>query len=134
MQLGGKGDRKSSKHGTCAASAVIVITTAGEGVQSLHKAITDIAVHGVFYTRPPKWEELSVGKHLEDTNPHEIDCLFLGHCRMERAWVHFDFAVDASDVHDVKMGAIRAYESVFSGDQAALLDKYNVEEPRSQSR
>jgi LmbE family N-acetylglucosaminyl deacetylase len=54
----------------------IVFTTAGAGVHPAHKAITNIVVHGVFYARLPKREETSVGKHLEDTDPHEIDCFF----------------------------------------------------------
>jgi LmbE family N-acetylglucosaminyl deacetylase len=90
--------------------------------------MTDIVVHGVFYARLPKWDELTVGEHLKGTDPHEIDRLFFGHCRMESAWDRFDFAVDVSDVYDVKMRAIRAYESVFSADQATLLDKYNAED------
>jgi len=105
-----------------------VFTTAGAGVHPDHKAITDIVMHGVFYARLPKWDELSVGEHLKDTDPHEIARLFFGHCRMEPAWDRFDFAVDVSDVYDAKMAAIRAYESVFSGDQATLLDKYNAED------
>ena len=67
--------------------------------------------HGVFYARLPKWNELAVGEHLKDTCPHEIDRFFFGHCRIEPAWDRFDFAVDVSDVYDVKMAAIRVYES-----------------------
>ena len=106
----------------------MVITTAGEGVHPDHKAVTDIVINGVFYARLPKWDELAVGDRLKDTGPHEIDRLFFGHCRMETAWDRFDFAVDVSDVYDVKMAAIRAYESVFSGDRASLLDKYAAED------
>ena len=106
----------------------IVFTTAGAGVHPDHKAITDIVTHGVFYARLPKWNEMAGGERLEGTAPHEIDRLFFGHCRMEPAWDHFDFAVDVSDVYEQKMAAIRAYESVFSGDQASLLDKYNAED------
>jgi LmbE family N-acetylglucosaminyl deacetylase len=47
---------------------------------------------------------------------------------MEPASEQFDFAIDVSDVYHVKMAAIRAYESVFKGDQATLLDKYNAED------
>ncbi len=65
---------------------------------------------------------------LRDTQTHEISRLFFGHCRMEPAWDRFDFAVDVSDVYDVKLAAIRAYESVFSGDQASLLDRYDAED------
>lgn len=106
----------------------IVFATAGAGVHPDHKAITDIVIHGVFYARLPKWDELAVGERLKDTDPHEIDRLFFGHCRMEPAWDRFDFAVDVSEVYDVKMASIRAYESVFSGDQASLLDKYQAED------
>jgi LmbE family N-acetylglucosaminyl deacetylase len=90
--------------------------------------VTDIVTHGVFYARLPKWDEVGVGKELQDTNPHEIGRLFFGHCRMEPAWDRFDFAVEVSDVYDAKMAALQAYESVFSGNQASLLDKYDAED------
>ena len=106
----------------------MVFTTLGSGVHPDHKAVTDIVVNAVFYARLPKWEEVTGGEVLGDTGPHEIDRLFFGHCRMEPAWDRFDFAVDVSDVYDLKMAAIRVYESVFSGDQASLLDKYNAED------
>lgn len=106
----------------------IVFTTAGAGVHPDHKAITDIVTHGVFYARLPKWDQVAAGKQLLNTDPHEIDRLFFGHCRMELAWGRFDFAVDVSDVYELKMAAVRAYESVFSGDQASLLDKYDAED------
>jgi len=106
----------------------IVYTTAGSGVHPDHKAVTDIVIHGVFYSRLPKWNEVLTGEDLKDSKPHEIDRLFFGHCRMEPAWDRFDFAVDVSDAYDVKMAAVRAYESVFSGAQATLLDKYNAED------
>jgi len=105
-----------------------VFTTAGSGVHPDHKAVTDIVVHGVFYSRLPKWNEVVPGEDLKDTDPHEIDRLFFGHCRMEPAWDRFDFAVDISEAYDLKMAAVRAYESVFSGAQATLLDKYNAED------
>lgn len=105
-----------------------VFTTAGAGIHPDHKAITDIVTHGVFYARLPKWDELAVGEDLNGTAPHEIDRLFFGHCRMELPWDRFDFAVDVSKVYEVKMAAVHAYESVFSGDQASLLSKYNAED------
>jgi N-acetylglucosamine malate deacetylase 1 len=106
----------------------MVFTTAGAGVHPDHKAVTEIVTHGVFYARLPKWDEIAGGEFLKDTEPHEIQRLFFGHCRMEPAWDRFDFAVDVSDVYDLKVSALRAYESVFSGDQATLLDKYNAED------
>lgn len=106
----------------------MVFTTAGAGVHPDHKAITEIVTHGVFYARLPKWEEIAGGERLEGTEPHEIERLFFGHCRMEPPWDRFDFAVDVSEVYELKLAALRAYESVFSGDQATLLDKYNAED------
>jgi LmbE family N-acetylglucosaminyl deacetylase len=106
----------------------MVFTTAGAGVHPDHRAVTDIVTHGVFYARLPKWDELDSGHRLCDTQPHEIDRLFFGHCRMEPAWERFDFAVDICGVHDVKIAAVSVYESVFSGDQAGLLAKYNAED------
>ena len=47
---------------------------------------------------------------------------------METAWERFDFAVDVSDQYDRKLAALAVYESVFSGDQAELLDRYGAED------
>jgi len=105
-----------------------VFTTQGSGVHPDHGAVTDIVVHGAFYARLPKWEELAAGDRLRDLEPHEIERLFFGHCRMEPPWSGFDFAVDVSATYDQKMAAVRAYEAVFSGDQATLLDKYSAED------
>lgn len=106
----------------------VVFTTAGAGVHPDHKAVTDVVTYGVFYARLPKWDEIAGGELLKGTEPHEIDRLFFGHCRMEPAWKRFDFAVDVSEVYDAKTSSLRVYESVFSGDQAGLLDKYNAED------
>ena len=105
-----------------------VFTTAGAGVHPDHAAVTDIVVNGVFYARLPKWDELVEGHALDGTEPHEIERLFFGHCRMEPAWSGFDFAVDVTETYAQKMAAVTAYESVFSGDQASLLDKYSAED------
>lgn len=106
----------------------IVFTTSGAGVHPDHKAATEIVTHGAFYARLPKWDEVPGGQCLKDTEPHEIQRLFFGHCRMEPAWDRFDFAVDVSDVYEEKKAALRVYESVFSGDQATLLERYNAED------
>lgn len=106
----------------------MVFTTLGSGVHPDHKAVTDIVVNGIFYARLPKWDEVPGGEYLKGTDPHEIERLFFGHCRMEPAWDRFDFAVDVSGDYDRKLAALRAYESVFSGDQATLLDNYSAED------
>ena len=105
-----------------------VFTTAGAGVHPDHAAVTDIVINGVFYARLPKWDDMAAGEMLDGTEPHEIERLFFGHCRMEPAWSRFDFAVDVSDTYASKMAAVTAYESVFSGDQATLIDKYSAED------
>ena len=76
----------------------------------------------------PKWNEAPAGELLRDSEPHEISRLFFGHCRMEPAWPSFDFAVDVSGFYEKKVKALSAYESVFHGDQAELLEKYAAED------
>lgn len=106
----------------------LVFTTAGSGVHPDHAAATEIVVNGVFYARLPKWNEVPGGGALDGTEPHEIERLFFGHCRMEPPWSGFDFSVDVSDAYPQKIAALTAYESVFGGDQATLLDKYSAED------
>lgn len=106
----------------------LVFTTAGSGVHPDHHAVTDIVVNGVFYARLPKWDHVPEGEVLAGTDPHEIQRLFFGHCRMEPAWTSFDFAVDVTDVYQRKLEALQAYESVFSGPQADLVEKYTAED------
>lgn len=106
----------------------MVFGTQGDGVHPDHRALTDIVINGVFYARLPKWDQVDGGAVLADTDPHEIDRLFFARCRMERPWTHFDFAVDVSDVYERKLAAINAYESVFQGEQASLVDRYRAED------
>ncbi|MEW5918658.1 MAG: PIG-L family deacetylase [Gemmatimonadota bacterium] len=105
-----------------------VFTTEGCGVHPDHKAATDITVNAVFYARLPKWDEIPGAEALHGTDPHEIDRLFFGHCRMETPWDRFDFAIDITAMYDRKLAALACYESVFSGDQAELLDRYGAED------
>ena len=106
----------------------IVFTTSGAGVHPDHSAVTNIVTNGVLYARLPKWDEIAQGELLKDTEPLEIDRLFYGHCRMELPWDRFDFTVNVSSVYGIKLAALRAYDSVFTGDQASLLDKYDAED------
>lgn len=53
---------------------------------------------------------------------------FFGHCRMEQPWDRFDFAVDVTEVYEQKLAALATYESVFSGDQEVLLQRYASED------
>jgi bacillithiol biosynthesis deacetylase BshB1 len=106
----------------------MVFAPEGCGVHPDHKAATEVVVNAVLYARLPKWEAVPGGAALADTEPHEIDRLFFGHCRMEAAWERFDFAVDVTAVYDRKVAALACYESVFSGDQRELLDRYAAED------
>lgn len=106
----------------------VVFTSEGCGVHPDHQAVTEVVTHAVFYARLPKWDEVADGERLADTDPHEIDRLFYGHCRMETAWDRFDFAVDVSSVYDRKLAALASYESVFSGDAAELIERYSAED------
>lgn len=106
----------------------LVFTTEGCGVHPDHKAATEITVNAVFYARLPKWEEAPGANVLAGTEPHDIDRLFFGHCRMEAPWERFDFAVDVTAAYDRKLTALACYESVFSGAHADLLDRYGAED------
>ena len=106
----------------------LVFGTQGDGVHPDHHALTEIVTNGVFYARLPNWDRVEGGAVLTDTEPHEIDRLFFGRCRMERPWTHFDFAVDVSDVYERKLAAIGLYESVFQGEQASLVERYRAED------
>jgi bacillithiol biosynthesis deacetylase BshB1 len=105
-----------------------VLTSDGSGVHPDHKAVTDIVTHAVFYARLPKWDEVPGGDALAGSNPHEIDRLFYGHCRMERPWRAFDFAVDVTGAYARKTEAIEVYRSVFCGPQAERLERFRAED------
>jgi bacillithiol biosynthesis deacetylase BshB1 len=105
-----------------------VFTSDGSGVHPDHKVVTDIVTHAVFYARLPKWDEVPGGEVLADSDPHEIDRLFYGHCRMERPWREFDFAVDVTDTYQRKTAAVDVYRSVFCGPQAARLERFRIED------
>jgi LmbE family N-acetylglucosaminyl deacetylase len=106
----------------------IVFGTQGDGVHPDHRALTDIVVNGVFYARLPNWDRVEGGEALAGTELHEVERLFFARCRMERPWTHFDFAVDVTATYDLKLAAIDAYESVFQGDQAGLVERYRAED------
>lgn len=48
--------------------------------------ITDIVTHRCILRATPEVDEVPGGDALADTESHEIDRLFYGHCRMERPW------------------------------------------------
>lgn len=106
----------------------LVFTSEGCGVHPDHKAVTEIVTNAVFYARLPKWDEVPGGERLASTEPHEIERLFFGHCRMESPWPRFDFAVDVTATYDQKLAALAVYESVFGSDRSELLERYGAED------
>ncbi|MDQ7065712.1 MAG: PIG-L family deacetylase [candidate division KSB1 bacterium] len=100
-----------------------IFSTTECGVHPDHKAIRDITDAAVFYARLPKWEDIPGGQALDGTKPWEIDRLFFYYCRMEPSWDRFDFAMNVSEHYEKKREAIAAYASVFSGKQAAFLQR-----------
>lgn len=100
-----------------------IFSTTECGVHPDHKAMRDITDGAVFYARLPKWDEISGGEALADSNPWEVERIFYYYCRMEPVWQRFDFAMDVSDFYAKKKAAMAAYEAVFSGQQSKLLPR-----------
>ena len=95
---------RGARHAQAASAAAIL------GVQRTTLALQDRLIRdsveaGLLIARLPKWDELADGHALDGTEPHEIERLFFGHCRMEPAWSGFDFAVDVSAAYAQKMAA-----------------------------
>ena len=47
------------------------------------------------------WDEVSGGDVLNGTEPHEIERMFFGHCRMEPPRNGFDFAIDVGEIGSI---------------------------------
>lgn len=88
-----------------------------------HAAAAAITRAAVFLARLGQWERVPGGEGLADQEPWAPDRLFFPHCKMEPAWSEIAFAVDVSDVYDVKRQALAAYGSIFkpAGDQLLML-------------
>ncbi len=106
-----------------------IFTTRDCAIHPDHRMVGAIVEHGAYYARLPKWEEVAGGEVLAGTRPHDIERIFYYHCRMEPPWERFDFAVDVSDVYDLKQKAIAVYESVFGGEQQEkLVPRFEAED------
>ncbi len=88
-----------------------------------HAAAAAITRAAVFLARLGQWERVPGGEGLSDQEPWAPDRLFFPHCKMEPAWSEIAFAVDVSEVYEVKRQALAAYGSIFkpAGDQLLML-------------
>ncbi len=94
-----------------------------------HAAAASIVQAAVFLARLDKWEHVPGGEKLADQDIWRVDRLFFPHCKMEPPWSDFAFAVDVSEVYDLKRQALAVYESIFDtqrGDK--LLALYEAED------
>lgn len=93
-----------------------------------HAAAAAITRAAVFLARLGQWDRVTAGEALADQEPWAPDRLFFPHCKMEPAWSEIAFAVDASDVYDVKREALAAYGSIFKATDDQLLMLYEAED------
>ncbi len=94
-----------------------------------HAAAAAIVRAAVFLARLDKWDQVPGGSSLAGQDAWKVDRLFFPHCKMEPSWSEFAFAVDVSEVYDLKRRALAAYESIFDvakGDR--LLALYEAED------
>jgi len=107
----------------------LVFSTSAACVHPDHAAMEPIARAAVFYARLKHWGRVPGGEALADTEPWEVGRLFFPHCKMEPAWSDFAFAVDVSDVYDLKRQALAEYRSIFKVDEGdRLLELYEAED------
>ncbi|HEX2912390.1 MAG TPA: PIG-L deacetylase family protein [Chloroflexia bacterium] len=107
-----------------------VFGTAQAKVHPDHVAVEPLVTAAVFYSRLQNWDRVPGGEVLQNTQPWEVERLFLPHCKMEPAWgKDFDFAIDVSQTYHLKKKALAEYRSVFKvaeGDR--LLELYEAED------
>jgi LmbE family N-acetylglucosaminyl deacetylase len=107
----------------------LVFSTAAACVHPDHAAMEPIARAAVFYARLKHWERVPGGEALAGTEPWEVERLFFPHCKLEPVWGEFAFAVDVSDVYDLKQRALAEYRSIFNVEEGdRLLELYEAED------
>ena len=93
-----------------------------------HAAAASITRAAVFLARLGQWDKVFGAEHLANQPPWALDRLFFPHCKMEPAWSEIAFAVDVSEVYDVKREALAAYGSIFKPTDDRLLTLYEAED------
>lgn len=85
-----------------------------------HAAAAATTRAAVFLARLGQWERVAGGERLADLEPWAVDRLFFPHCKMEPAWAEIAFAVDVSDVYEVKLRALAAYGAMFDAPDGGV--------------
>ncbi len=93
-----------------------------------HAAAAAITRAAVFLARLGQWDRVPGAEGLADQKPWAPDRLFFPHCKMEPAWSEIAFAVDVSEVYDLKRAALAAYGSLFKPTDDRLLMLYEAED------
>ncbi len=93
-----------------------------------HAAAASITRAAVFLAQLGQWDRVVGGELLANQSPWALDRLFFPHCKMEPAWSEIAFAVDVSEVYDVKREALAAYGSIFKPTDDRLLTLYEAED------
>lgn len=105
-----------------------VFGTGEASVHPDHAATVTITRAAVFLARLGQWDRVAGGDGLAEEQPWAVDRLFFPHCKMEPAWSDFAFAVDVSDVYNLKRAALAAYVSIFKVAGDRLLELYAAED------
>jgi LmbE family N-acetylglucosaminyl deacetylase len=93
-----------------------------------HVAAVGLTRAAVFLARLGQWERVAGGQSLAEQEPWIVQRLFFPHCKMERAWAEFAFAVDVSETYGRKGQALAAYTSIFAPGEDHLLGLYEAED------
>lgn len=93
-----------------------------------HAVMNGLTRAAVFLARLGQWEHVTGGELLTEQEPWAIERLFFPHCKMEPPWGDFAFAVDVSEVYNLKRQALAAYQSIFQAHDDRLLTLYEAED------
>jgi LmbE family N-acetylglucosaminyl deacetylase len=93
-----------------------------------HAAAAAITRAAVFLARLGQWDRVQGAEALAEQEPWAPDRLLFPHCKMEPAWSEIAFAVDVSEVYEVKRQALAAYGSIFRPADDQLLMLYEAED------
>jgi LmbE family N-acetylglucosaminyl deacetylase len=105
-----------------------VFGTGAACVHPDHAAAATITRAAVFLARLGQWERVDGAGRLAAQEPWAVERLFFPHCKMEQPWSEFAFAVDVSDVYELKRAALAAYGSIFKAAGDRLLALYEAED------
>jgi hypothetical protein len=93
-----------------------------------HTVAAAITRAAVFLACLGQWDRVAGAELLGGQEPWAIDRLFFPHCKMEPAWSDIAFAVDVSEVYDLKRQALAVYGSIFKPTDDRLRMLYEAED------